>query len=180
VIYCLITREVKPGYEAEFETALRRFFSEVADDPHTGGAELVKPLNVEGSRTFGILRSFPDEASRDAFYTSKPYLLWSEHVRDFVEGEAQSRELHGLEAFFRDEPEQAPPPTWKMAAVTWVGVNVVTTPFVMFLMPLFVEQLGLPFPWNNFVFNIFVVATLSWVVMPLLVKWCSPWLQPNP
>ncbi len=176
MIHCLITREVKEGKEAQFEAAIRKYFSDAISDPNTTGAQLVTPLDRQRSRTYGILRSFPDEASRETFYASVSYREWSRRVDEFVDGKAVSKELHGLEAFFRDGGPEGPPSTWKMALVTWLGVNLVTTPLLLILMPLFVETYGLRFPFENFVFNIFVVALLSWLVMPGLVKLFSKWL----
>ncbi|MGB0370292.1 MAG: DoxX family membrane protein [Opitutales bacterium] len=174
MIHCLITREVIPGKEAEFETAIRRFFSDTVADKNTNGAQLVTDLD---GQQFGILRTFPNADARDAFYASDAFHAWSEEVNAFTKGPAQHKELHGLEAFFQGGGAAKPPPTWKMALITWIGVNLVTTPLLMFLMPVLVGTYGLTFPFENFVFNIFVVAILSWLVMPNLAKFASGWLN---
>ncbi|MEO0795168.1 MAG: DoxX family membrane protein [Verrucomicrobiota bacterium] len=179
MIHCLITREVREGKEAEFEAAVRSFFSDAICDTNTAGAQLVAPVN-ESSRTYGILRSFPDDAARDAFYASDGFRAWSEYVSEFVEGEAVRKELNGLEAFFRDEGPAGPPPTWKMAIITWLGVNFTTTPLLLVLMPLLVGTYGIKFPFDNFVFNVFVVALLSWLVMPAIAKLFDKWLHAKP
>ncbi|MEM0967397.1 MAG: DoxX family membrane protein [Verrucomicrobiota bacterium] len=180
MIHCLITRKVQRGKEADFEAAIRSFFSESIADANTTGAQLVTPLEDEKSNHYGILRSFPDEESRDAFYQSDSFRNWESHVEGFVEGPAEHRELHGLEAFFREGGTSPPPPVWKMALVTWIGVNLVTTPLLMILMPILVGTYGLRFPFDNFAFNIFVVAALSWIVMPLIVKLSGKWLSKPP
>lgn len=175
MVHYLITREVKTGYEDEFEKALRDFFSESVSDQNTFGAQLIRPFEGSSSRTYGILRSFPSESEREAFYDSKMFQEWTASVKEFVEGDPEIKELHGLEAFFQGD--ETGPATWKMALITWLGVNLVTTPFLMVLMPFLKQDLGLQFPWDNLTFNLFVVSALSWVVMPLLVKCFKAWLS---
>lgn len=176
MIHCLITHEIRKGKEAEFESAARHFFSDAICDENTTGAQLVAPVE-EGSRTYGILYSFPDDAAREAFYAFDVFKEWNSHIGEFAEGPAVSKELHGLEAFFHGEKPFGPPPTWKMAFVTWLGVNLVTTPLLICLMPVLVGTFGLKFPFENFVFNVFVVSLLSWLVMPNMVKLFGKWLR---
>ena len=83
--------------------------------------------------------------------------------------------LHGLEAFFRD-PQHSPPPRWKMAIVTWLGVF----PSVLFWSSTLPKVLpGLPSLGVMAIINVFVVVTLAWGVMPLLTKLFAGWLRQN-
>jgi antibiotic biosynthesis monooxygenase (ABM) superfamily enzyme len=92
-----------------------------------------------------------------------------------VVGEPQRRRLHGLEAFFRDT-KHGPPPRWKMAIVTWMGVF----PSVLLWSSLLPNLLsGLPHLLVVAIVNVFVVATLAWGVMPLLTRFFAGWLQKN-
>jgi len=50
---------------------------------------------------YGILRSFANAAERDTFYVSPLYVEWKKKVAPLSDGEPDTRELHGLEAFFR-------------------------------------------------------------------------------
>src|SRR5881628_2522223 len=62
-----------------------------------------------------------DESERDAFYASPIFKAWEEKCAPLTEpGSWTHRPLHGLEAWFRSP--QAPPPKWKMAVATFLGV----------------------------------------------------------
>jgi len=83
------------------------------------------------------------------------------------------RALHGLEAFFRTNGA-SPPLRWKMAIATYLGV----LPVVMVLALTLGRLIGSwNFILNNIVFNAFVVALLTWVVMPLITRALHGWLQ---
>jgi hypothetical protein len=83
--------------------------------------------------------------------------------------------LHGLEAFFRTKSSN-PPPLWKMALATYIGVEVVTLTLALTLGP---ALRG----WSLFIANpfqnIFVVGLLTWVVMPVVTNVLSGWLHNN-
>ena len=48
------------------------------------------------------------------------FKAWEARARTLTEGEPVYRQLHGLEAWFRSP--QTPPPRWKMAVATLLGV----------------------------------------------------------
>ena len=170
-IHVAITRRVKPGHEAEFQQALREFFQ--ASFGHEGvlGASLLLPLPGSDSREIGILRTFASEAERDAFYASPMFKAWEQRARTLTEGEPVYRQLHGLEAWFRS-PQ--PPPRWKMAAATFLGVF----PLAMVLnLTIGAAIKSWPFVLKNAVFNACVVISLTWVVMPVVTRLLRGWLH---
>src|SRR2546430_2932796 len=119
-IHIAITRRVKPGCEAEFQQALREFFQTSFAHGGVLGASMLTPPPGSDSREYGILRSFASEKERDAFYESPMFQAWEERARTLTEGEPVYRPLHGLEAWFRSPHN--PPPKWKMAVATFIGV----------------------------------------------------------
>ncbi len=172
MIHVAIVRRVRPGREAEFEEALRHFFRETLDDPATSGASFIRPAPGSTSNEYGILRSFRDDDAKEAFYASDGYQRWRVTVAPLVEGEATRDELRGLEGFFRAHGAHAPP-AWKMAVVTWLAVNPAVWIWAH-AVPGF--AVGLPPLAELIVVNTFVVATLTWGFMPVLVKAFRPWL----
>jgi hypothetical protein len=166
-----ILRVVRPGHEREFERLVQQFFEDAARQPGVCGAYLLRPFMGTTAREYGILRSFASAEDRDRFYASDLYHRWNEAVAPLVEGPAQRRELHGMEAFFQNEGK--PPPRWKMAVLTWVGVNPAVYVFANGV-PALVD---LPMLLNLLVVNAFVVASLAWVLMPLLAKLFRGWLH---
>jgi antibiotic biosynthesis monooxygenase (ABM) superfamily enzyme len=172
-IHVAITRRIKSGQEQEFQVALKEFFARSLAQSGVHGAALIVPPPGSGSAEYGIIRSFASAAERDAFYDSALYAEWKKRVAPLSEGEPQTRELQGLEAFFRGN-NSAPPPRWKMAIATYLGVVPVIMTLALTLAPLIRS-------WNfvlyNLVFNACVVLLLTWVVMPLITRALRGWLQ---
>lgn len=172
-IHIAITRRVRPGCEAEFQQALREFFQTSFAHGGVLGASMLTPPPDSDMREYGILRTFASEAERDAFYDSPMFKAWEDRARTLTEGEPVYRQLHGLEAWFRSP--HTPPPRWKMAVVTLLGVYPTSL--------LLGETMG---RWTRvwpqwlkaLVFSALMVALLTWVVMPLLTRCLHRWLQP--
>ncbi|MDB5902567.1 MAG: hypothetical protein JWM26_1445 [Betaproteobacteria bacterium] len=173
MVHVAIMRVVRPGREREFEALIQKFFEEAARQPGVCGAYLIRPIVGSLSREYGILRSFHSEEDRDRFYGSDVYRDWNDAVAPLVEGGPQRRELHGLEAFFHGNAP--PPPRWKMAVLTWVGVNPAVFIFSN-AVPAIVGEL--PMLAGLLLVNAFVVASLTWGFMPALTKLFSRWLHP--
>jgi hypothetical protein len=174
-IHVAITRRIKPGCEREFETALKDFFARSLAHSGVHGAAMLVPPPGSGSMEYGIIRSFANAAERDVFYASPLYLEWKQRIAPLSEGEPEARELHGLEAFFRQNGS-ALPPRWKMAFATYLGVVPVVMGLALTLGPLI---RGWNFVLNSFVFNACVVVLLTWVVMPLITRALRGWLEVN-
>jgi antibiotic biosynthesis monooxygenase (ABM) superfamily enzyme len=172
-VHVAIMRTVRAGREPEFEALIQDFFEEAARQPGVCDAYLIRPIVGSPSRDYGILRSFHSAEDRERFYASDLYRRWNEAVAPLVEGEAQRRELHGLEAFFHGNAP--PPPRWKMALLTWVGVNPAVYIFSNAVPAVFGEM---PMLGRLLLVNAFVVASLAWVFMPVLTKLFSRWLHP--
>ncbi len=175
MIHVAITRRVRAGHEQAFEDKLRSFMLEAERRPETLGAFMLLPMG-ERKDEYGIVRAFRDRSAEQAFYDSDLYRTWSEAVKEHVEGDPRRRELHGLEAFFRQRGSR-PPPKWKMAALTFLAVNPAVyicsrgVPAILGDAPAFVQ-----FP----IVNAGVVTLLTWVLMPFLVGLARPWLEPGP
>ncbi len=172
-VHMAVTREVKPGMEQVFETALRNFARESLQAPGMTGVHLIAPVPGTHGCEYGILRSFESEAASSAFYASPLFTQWQEQVQPLVVGDPIRRKLTGLEAFFRD-PRAAPPPRWKMGLVTWLGVFPTALVWSKILPQIFG---GLHFVFYAAILNVFVVVTLAWVVMPILTRFLATWLR---
>lgn len=174
-IHIAITRRVRPGHEAEFQKALGEFFQTSFSHSGVMGASMLTPAPGSETREYGILRTFASEAERDAFYESEIFKQWEERARHLTEGEPVYRPLHGLEAWFRSPHN--PPPKWKMAMATFLGVFPLAMLLTLSIGPIIREW---PFVLRNAAFNACVVVLLSWVVMPVVTKLLHGWLQPRP
>src|SRR5881296_1420521 len=173
-IHIAITRRVRPGCEAEFQAALREFFQTSFAHGGVLGASMLTPPPGSDSREFGILRTFANEKERDAFYDSPIFKAWQERASKLTGGEPEYRQLHGLEAWFRSPHN--PPPRWKMALVTLLGVYPVSLLIGVILSP---QLRKLPLTLNLFIVSALIVTGLTWLVMPLLTRWFKAWLNPQ-
>jgi uncharacterized protein len=171
-IHIAITRRIKPGCEAEFQNLLQEFFKTSFAHIGVHGASMLVPPPGSPSPEFGILRSFANAQERDAFYASPMFKTWEDRIKPLTEGEPVHRELTGLEAWFRSP--QNPPPRWKMAVATYLGVVPVIMGLSLTIGPL-VRSWN--FVLNNLVFNACVVALLTWVVMPFITRILHRWLH---
>lgn len=171
-IHIAITRRVKPGCEADFQKALQEFFKTSFAHIGVHGASMLVPPPGSASPEFGILRTFANAQERDSFYASPMFKTWEDRIKPLTEGEPVQRELTGLEAWFRSP--QNPPPRWKMAVATYLGVVPVIMGLSVTIGPV-VRSWN--FVLNNLVFNACVVALLTWVVMPFITRILHRWLH---
>jgi antibiotic biosynthesis monooxygenase (ABM) superfamily enzyme len=172
-IHVAITRRIKPGREAEFQKALNEFFQTSFAHAGVRGVGMVAPPPGSDSNEYGILRTFANDDERKSFYASPQYSEWKQKIAPLTEGEPEFKELHGLEAFFRNQllPN---PPIWKMAVATYFGVVPVTL-FITLTMGPFLKKQNLLV--GNLIGNAFVVFFLTWVVMPLITRILKRWLN---
>jgi uncharacterized protein len=174
-IHVAVIRTVKPGSEAAFEKSLHEFVQRSLSLAGQMGVHIIRPAPGSGSRQYGIIRKFADRNALDEFRASPEYLEWNQIVTDLTEGSGRVEELHGLESWFTLPGQPLHPlPQWKMAIATYLGV----VPVIMFL-SLTLGRLiqNWNFILNNIVFNAFVVALLTWVVMPLITRALQGWLH---
>ncbi|MGV3661485.1 MAG: antibiotic biosynthesis monooxygenase [Prosthecobacter sp.] len=172
-LHIAITRRVRPGCGLAFEEKLQRFAQMSLQLPGTRGVQLLHPAPGAGPQEYGILRSFASVADRDAFYASPLFQQWQQDIASLVEGGPDNRELHGLEAWFR-QPGQPQPPPWKMALVTLLGVYPTSLLLGMLMVPCLQ---GLPEALVSFLMAAGMVACLTWVVMPMVTKALHGWLH---
>lgn len=171
-IHIAITRRVRPGHEAEFQQALREFLQTSFAHGGVQGASMLTPPPGSGTREYGILRTFANEAERDSFYESQMFRTWEARARTLTEGEPVYRQLHGLEAWFRS-PETRPP-RWKMAVATLMGVYP-TSLFLALTVGKVVHTWSVPA--RSLVIAACMVALLTWAVMPLVTRLLHGWLH---
>ncbi|MEQ8847431.1 antibiotic biosynthesis monooxygenase [Botrimarina sp.] len=170
-VHIAITRRVRPGQEAAFQAALKEFASQSLGFPGTTGVHLVGPVGGD-ERDYGILRSFESAQACESFYASDLFADWMRGTEHLAEEQWVRQELTGMEAFFRGRG--APPPRWKMAVVTWLGVYPTV---LVWSAVLAAPMSGAPRYVATAISIALSVVTLTWLVMPLLTKLFAPWLN---
>lgn len=174
-----ILRRVRPGCEAAFESALHEFVQQSLNEPAQLGVHVLRPAPGSGSREYGILRRFADAAARDAFYDSAIFRDWQQKVAPLTEGEPRYEHVSGLETWFTLPGQRAmvPPPRWKMAVVTLLGVYPASLLIPTLLKPLMGEW---PLPFRSLGVAALMVAALTWLIMPALARLLRRWLHQEP
>jgi uncharacterized protein len=179
-VMMLVSRRVKPGYEAEFERLMEQFIDAAANFPGCLGAQLVNPgdeVDVEDSLYHAVL-AFENPDSLRAWQNSSERLQWLTEASAYIEGQAMVREVSGLAHWFQTStnPTQAPPPRWKVAVVTWLGIF--PTVYLLFLL---LSDVLAPWPLlpRIMVITVLVVTLMTWLVAPQLTRLLKPWLYPS-
>jgi antibiotic biosynthesis monooxygenase (ABM) superfamily enzyme len=73
------------------------------------------------------------------------------------------------------EPLPAAPSRYKLALITWAGAYAVITLILAALGPAMAPW---PLPIRTLVLSVLMVATLTWLVNPVLTRLCRGWLTP--
>jgi uncharacterized protein len=166
-------RRVKPGEEAAFEEAMRQLIQFALSFPGNRGIDVVR--HPGGTREYTVIHHFADLDARRAFKESADYRQWMSRLRDLTEHDPYITEQAGLGGWFTPpgEPRPSPLARVKMALVTFLGAY----PLMSTLQPL----LALLLPgWHPLLRNVVgaaaAVASLTWLVMPLLTRVFAGWL----
>jgi len=175
----LTLRTVRAGCEERFEAALHDFIARSLHAEGQRGVHVLRPEPGIGSREYGIVRRFDSRVSRDRFYGSPLFRQWEAALSPLTEGEPRHQELSGLETWFTLPGQRAliPPPRWKMAVVTVIGVWPVSM-LVPWLLNPFITNL--PQLLQALAVAVGIVIVLTWAVMPVLARILHPWLEHRP
>lgn len=177
----LVTRRVRAGHAAAFERTMADMIAAAATFPGHLGGQLVRPGEEGGGEPdlYHVVFAFDTPEHLAAWQASPARALGLAAVAPHTEGEMLVRQVTGLGHWFAAPvgPAQAPPPRWKVAVVTWLGIC--PTVFVLFL--LLGERLA---PWpllpRVMLLTALVVVLMTWAVAPQLTRLLRPWLYPPP
>ncbi|MDR3455468.1 MAG: antibiotic biosynthesis monooxygenase [Rhodoferax sp.] len=173
----LVTRRVRRGRTMEFERLMAGMQAAAAQFPGHMGGFLIPPEQAEQS-CYRMLFAFDTEAHLQDWMQSQERQRWHRRIADVTLGGAATRVLTGLETWFAlpAARTKSPPPRWKMALVTWLGIF----PLVL-LLSRTIGALLAPFLWPALVVLVvtaLVVTAMTWIVMPTLVRVFAGWLYP--
>ena len=173
-ITVVVRRRVKAGREAEFETAMREFIGFALSSPGHLDIHVLRPATA-GPSDYTVVDKFASAQARQTFKDSSTYQKWMERLKVLTEGDPAIEEMGGLAGWFTlpEHPYAKPPPKYKMAFVTFLGVY----PLANILSRVFAYAIpGWPPLLLSVVVNAAVVGMLTWVVMPLLTRLFARWL----
>jgi uncharacterized protein len=173
----IVTRWVQHGRAAEFERLMSGMQAAAARFPGHMGGFLIPPDAPEHG-CYRTLFAFDNEAHLQAWTLSDERNEWLGRIATVTHGDAAVRLLSGLETWFAlpAARTQVPPPRWKMALVTWSGIF----PLALLSSQTVALLLG---PWLHPALVVLaatglIVAAMTWLVMPTLVRLLAGWLYP--
>lgn len=175
----LVTRRVKAGHEAAFEQASAHMTAAASAFPGYLGGQLVRP-DEDGSgdapMLYHVVFAFDTSEHQQAWQQSPTRALGLAAIAPHIEGQTV-RQVSGLGHWFAAPvgPKQAPPPRWKVAVVTWLGICPTVYLLFVLLGPLLAAWPLLP---RVMLLTSLVVIVMTWLVAPQLTQWLKPWLYP--
>ena len=176
----LVSRRVKPGHEAEFMQAADAMTAAASRFAGYLGGHLVRPeadADEQEHNLFHTVFAFDNPAHLQAWQTSPERMRCLETMAAHTFSSSKLREVSGLGHWFATAgaPAHQPPPRWKVAVVTWLGIC--PTVFMLFLVvaPWLESWPLLP---RVMVITALVVLIMTWVVAPRLTAWLKPFLYP--
>lgn len=174
----LITRRVRHGRAQEFEALMADMQAAAAKFPGHMGGFLISPERSEPD-CYRILFAFDTDAHLQDWNQSRERRRLLQRVAAVTHGDAAMRVLSGLETWFElpTARTKLPPPRWKMAIVTWMGI---------FPLALLISRTVMPGLGNwvhpllvTMLSTALITIAMTWVVMPNLVPVFAGWYIPH-
>ncbi|PSB16083.1 antibiotic biosynthesis monooxygenase [filamentous cyanobacterium CCP2] len=171
-----IARYVKPGYEADFEEAVRGVILAASTFPGYVGGEVLYPETKRGE--WQLILRFDTFTHLQEWEQSPICQGWIARADGLSVGAPKVVRVNGLEAWFAlpSVPNTLPPPKWKTAIVSAIGIYPVIS-----LMPILLRPItsGIP-TWLATIVSISIMMPLmTWVVMPQITRLFKRWLYPS-
>jgi antibiotic biosynthesis monooxygenase (ABM) superfamily enzyme len=173
-----IRRRVKAGKEPAFEDALRAFIPLSMRHPGHLGVQVLRPTPGAVPSVWVVVVKFMTRRHYDVFRMCDEYAQWKTQLRELLEDDPVHEEQTGLESWFVLPGATTQPvlPHWKIAVVTWIGVNLAVFPLAYLVGPSLEHW---PFIPKQLFLNAATVALLTWLIMPLLTRLLKPLLYPS-
>lgn len=180
----LVTRRIRPGHEAAFEERMHDMLAAATAFPGHLGGQLIAPDAADDDVAddpglYHVVFAFDTAEHLAAWQGSEVRARSLQAIEPHTLGHARVRQVGGLALWFQEPagPPRSPPPRWKVAVVTWLGIC--PTVYLLFLTVA---------PWLDawallprvMLITVLVVLVMTWGVAPQLTRWFAPWLHPQP
>lgn len=174
----LVSRRVKPGHASAFEQASEAMTAAARPFPGYLGGQLVRPdaqADEEESNLYHTVFAFDTPEHLQAWQASPERTARLAAIAPHTLGSTRLREVSGLGHWFTPSTgaTHQPPPRWKVAIVTWLGIFPTVYFLFLTVAPLLSDWPLLP---RVMVITVLVVVLMTWVVAPRLTTWLKPFL----
>ncbi|HEY9619867.1 MAG TPA: antibiotic biosynthesis monooxygenase [Crinalium sp.] len=174
----VISRRVKPGCEAAFETFLVGVTAACSQFPGYLGSSIFCPASIDDPE-YRVIFKFDRLSHLRRWETSEERQRWFAQAEALTECPPNIQVLTGLETWFALPGKAAivPPPRYKMVLVTWLAVFPLITAISMLLQN---QLLPLPIVCRVMVVTAIAVPTMTYLLMPQMTRLFAGWLYPSP
>jgi len=169
-----ISRRVKPGREADYESWLHGIIAAASAFPGHQGVNILRPSSQTGGRYVLIYR-FDSWAHCEDWENSVTREDWGARLDGMVEGETHTKRVTGLEFWFDlpEVPAAAHAPRYKMAIVLIAVVFMLVFPLQIFLGPVLADW---PAWTRSLLIVVIQVLLMTYLVMPRVTRALKNWL----
>lgn len=168
----VVTWRIRQGCETEFEAWRREISAAALRFPGHMGIDVLPPGTNPGE--YVVVFRFDTPQHLRSWQESGIRRELLDRAASFRESEPSYRFESGLEYWFAPLGSSGPPPRWKMAIVTVLGVWPVSLLVSWLLTPFIGSQ---PMALQALFMAVSIVCLLTWLVMPALVRIFRPWLK---
>mgnify|MGYP001271024077 CR=1 FL=1 len=172
----MVIRPVAPERRPAFEELLTTVMAQSRQAEGHLGVEVYRPTGDE--RDYRIVFRFDQQSRMEAWRSHSQTQGLLSQLDAYTEGGAAQMSVYtGLETWFTlpVAPGRPPPPRWKMALLTWVGLFPTVLLVVFVTSPL---QPYLPYPVPYAIVTSTAVVLMTWVVMPRVTRLFARFLWP--
>lgn len=175
----LVTRRVMPRQAVGFEAAMTGMIDAASAFPGHLGGQLVHPDEPGAANEpllYHVVFAFDTEEHLAAWQDSPERAHGLAQVAPFTLGEQDMRRVSGLDYWFAPSGSttKAPPPKWRVAVVTWLGIFPTVLVLFLTVAPLLADWPLVP---RTMLITALVVILMTWVVAPRLTRWLAGWLH---
>jgi hypothetical protein len=162
--------------EAAFEEATKGVILAASTFPGYVGSDVLYPATKRGE--WQLILRFDSARHLQEWEDSSICQGWIARAEALTVDEAKVVHVNSLEAWFAlpEIPNAAPPPKWKTAIVSAVGIYPVISIMPNLLRPI---TSGLPFWLANLVSISIMMPLMTWVIMPQVTRLFKGWLYPS-
>lgn len=117
----LVSRRIQPGRSTKFEALMHKMMLVAHDFPGHLGGQFVKPTDTEPD-LYHVVFAFDTDEHLQHWQNSPARSLGLAALEPLTDGPTQTRQVIGMAHWFMTTMAHQPPPRWRMAVVTWLGI----------------------------------------------------------
>ncbi|MDA8743885.1 antibiotic biosynthesis monooxygenase [Rubripirellula amarantea] len=169
-----------PGKEQQWELAIGDLIRASSTFPGHQGTTILHPESADRPH-YRVITRFDTMENMRRWYHSSERQERVEKLSPFEQQPAEIQQLTGFEPWFTPPDDSSvsfdAPPKYKMFVVVWIAVYAAVLPMISVLKPAFAS---IPPLLSSAMLAAISVATMTWIILPLLTWVFRAWLYPKP